>query len=650
MKNLLVLLLVLTFVIPISAQNKETYTDPAGLFSVPIPTNWTVEEAEGYAVLASPDDLIQVYLLTVEGNDTVEAIESAWKQVVPDFALEAADTQTFTDPSITAGAEEVTVMTYDNPDDEQTIFQGLGLLYEGRVYLLLFQADLTAAQQRSAQLNIISTGYKITALEQTDLTGVDPLPLTDDLIAELETYIVEKMEQLEVVGASVAIVQGDEVVYAKGFGVRGGDFTDPVTPDTQMMIGSTTKTMTTMLMGILVDEGKMRWDQPVVEILPNFKLADPEVSQQITVQNLVCACTGVPRRDFELVFNGGDLTAEGIIESLASFELFTDFGEAFQYSNQMVAAGGYVAAAANGGEYGNLQDAYYALMQERIFDPIGMTSTTFSFEQVAANNNYALPHMVNSVYEYYAVPLSAEAWLTSIAPAGAVWSTANDMARYLITEINRGIAPDGTQVISEENLTYTWQPQVSISAESSYGLGWIIDSYKGLPLYSHGGNTLGFTSEMAFLPDAELGIVVLSNQQGSIFNQAVAYRLLELVFEQDSEYEGQVNFILQQIEDSMDEFQAQIQESIEPEAVQAMAGTYTNAALGTMSLEAGDGKLYANVGEFRAEIRAAINDDGELYYFFFDGPLAGITLSPNEDYSTLTLGEGVTEYLFERAE
>ncbi|MBZ0309068.1 MAG: beta-lactamase family protein, partial [Anaerolineae bacterium] len=616
MKKLLVLLLALTLVIPVSAQNEETYTDPAGLFSVPIPTNWTAEQADGYAILASPDDLIQVYLLTAEGSSTVEAIEAAWKQVIPDFALEAIDTQTYTEPSITAGAEEVSIITYDNPEDEQTIFQGVGMLYEGRVYLMLFKADLTAAQQRAAQLNIINTGYEITALEQTDLTGVEPLPITDDLIAELETYILEKMEQLEVVGASVAIVQGDEVVYAKGFGVRGGDFTDPVTPDTHMMIGSTTKTMTTMLMGILVDEGKMRWDQPVVEILPNFTLADPEVSQQITVQNMVCACTGVPRRDFELIFNGGDLTAEGIIESLATFELFTDFGEAFQYSNQMVAAGGYVTAAAAGGEYGSLQDAYYALMQERIFDPIGMTSTTFSFEEVTANNNYAIPHMLNSVYEYNDVPLSTETWLASIAPAGSVWSTANDMAQYLITEINRGAAPDGTQIISEENLTYTWQPQVPISANMSYGLGWIIENYKGLPIYSHGGNTLGFTSEMAFLPDAELGIVVLANQQASMFNQAVSYRLLEMVFEQEFEQEGQINFALQQISDSVEEFQAQIQDSIEPEALQALAGTYTNEALGTMSLEVSENQLYGDAGEFRGEIRAAINEDGELYYFF----------------------------------
>lgn len=650
MKSLLVLLLALMFMIPAAAQETETYTDPAGLFSVPIPTNWTVTEAEGYALLASPDNKIEVYLLTVEGSSTTEAIAAGWAQVIADFALEAIDTQSFTDPAVTAGAEEVTVITYNNPDDPQVIFQGLGILYEGRVYLLLFKADLTAAQQRSAQVNIINTGYTITALEKDDLSDAEPLPLTDELIAELEAYILEKMDQLDVVGASVAIVQGNEVVYAKGFGVRGGDSLEPVTPDTPMMIGSTTKTMTTMLMGILVDEGKLRWDEPVVNILPNFSLAKPDVTEQITVQNLVCACTGVPRRDFELIFNGHDLTAESIVESLSTFELFTDFGEAFQYSNQMVAAGGYVAAAAAGGEYGDLYNTYVSLMQERIFDPIGMNRTTFSFEEIEAADDYAFPYMLNAVGEYYPAPLSEEEWLIKIAPAGAVWSTANDMAKYLITEINKGVTADGTRVISEENLTYTWQPQVAISADSSYGLGWIIENYKGLTIYSHGGNTLGYSSEMAFLPDEGIGIVVLSNQRLSILNTAVAYRLMELLFQQEFEYDGQINFILQSTDEAVDKFTAQIQDNVEPEAAAAMAGTYTNEALGVITVEVEEGIVYLDAGEFRSEIRAAKNDDGELYYFAYDGQLAGVTLNPGDDNTTLTIGEGVVTYVFERME
>ena len=122
-----------------------------------------------------------------------------------------------------------------------------------------------------------------------------------------------------------------------------------------------------------------------------------------------------------------------------------------------------------------------------------------------------------------------EEFVTPIAPAGAYWSTGQDMARYLITELNKGVSPDGKRVVSAENLQVTWTPQVSITAESSYGLGWIIDQYKGQPLIEHGGNTLGFTSDLPFLPKANVGISVLSNVQGgNLFNQAVRYRLLQI--------------------------------------------------------------------------------------------------------------------------
>ena len=113
-----------------------------------------------------------------------------------------------------------------------------------------------------------------------------------------------------------------------------------------------------MLMATLVDDGLMEWDTPVIDVLPTFALADPELTQEITVRNLVCACTGVPRRDFEVLMNYDDLSAEDIVESLASFELFTDFGEAFQYSNQMVETGGYEAATVAGAEYGSLHNGY----------------------------------------------------------------------------------------------------------------------------------------------------------------------------------------------------------------------------------------------------------------------------------------------------
>jgi len=158
--------------------------------------------------------------------------------------------------------------------------------------------------------------------------------------------------------AVVAVVRAGRVVHARGFGVRVRGRPEPVTPDTLMMVGSTTKAMSTMMMAALVDEGRLRWDQPVFEMLPGFRLADPETTRHLTVLDLVYVCTGVQRRDAALLFNAGSLTAWDNVATLAGFRLFTGFGEAFQYSNQMVDTSGARGA--------DLDEGYVAQSQARL--------------------------------------------------------------------------------------------------------------------------------------------------------------------------------------------------------------------------------------------------------------------------------------------
>lgn len=635
---------------PAEESTEGVYTDPQGRFTVPIPTNWSAQPVDDYVVLASPQEQIQVYLLALPGEDIEAAIEQAWEQVDPDFALEVD--QVFESPPA-GGYEAVVNISYESEDDEQIVAAG-GMLYEGVVYTLLVRADLVALQQRSAQLSIIETGFQATAVEQTDLAGVEPIPLDDALLDEFEAYIADALTRFDVPGAAVAVVQDGEIVYASGFGVREIDGSEPVTPETQMMIGSIGKTMTTMLMAILVDEGLMDWDTPVQDVLPQFAVADPELSQEITMRNLVCACTGVPRRDLELLFHSDELTAEDVIESLQTFQFFTDFGEAFQYSNQLVATGGYAAAAAAGGEYGNLYEAYLSEMQQRIFDPIGMASTTFDVETVEAGSNYAMPHSLMPDASYELVPLSVEGLLTPVAPAGASWSNVMDMARYLITELNQGVTPDGTRVVSKENLNVTWEPQVPVSAEASYGLGWFVGSYKGQPMRYHGGNTLGFTADMGFLPEAGVGIIVLSNAQiSNLFNEAVRFRLFEMIFQQPHEADAQYSFAHEMRREQSVEAIADI-EPVELDQVEPLLGRYTNDALGEIELRVDDGQFVMDAGEFTVEIRAQYDDDGELEtYLTYSVPVIGLPLSVEEGADgnpQLTLGQGAISYTFTRVE
>ncbi|MDY6893674.1 MAG: serine hydrolase domain-containing protein, partial [Chloroflexota bacterium] len=245
------------------------YEDASGLFSVPIPTNWTAEQAEGYGILTSPDGNMTAYVIAVEAASVEEGMRIAWGIIDPTFDLEPDEV--IQEP-VTNGADEAVTIIYDTGDDNEIIIAG-GWLYQGIAYLEIFHSDLVTFQKRVYQVTVINSGYDIYALEETDLSNTEPLPLNDELLAELEAYIVEAMERYEVPGAAVAIVKDGEIVYAKGFGVREMGGNDPVTPDTLMLIGSTTKTMTTMLMAQLVDDGMMDWDTPVVDIMPTFTVA-----------------------------------------------------------------------------------------------------------------------------------------------------------------------------------------------------------------------------------------------------------------------------------------------------------------------------------------------------------------------------------------
>lgn len=636
-----------------AADEEPVYTDPAGRFSVPIPTNWNVEEREGYTYLYSPDELITVSIVVVETGDPEEALAQAWAIVDPDFDKTIADTLEIP----VATLDQFLLHTYEMEEDEGFIVQAEVRVHEGVSYVAVFHADLTAAQQRQAQIQVIDSGFEITAIEATDLSGVEPLPLTDELIAEFEAYIEAAMDTYQTPGVSVAVVRDGEIVYANGFGTRNPQG-DPVTPETRMLIGSTTKTMTTLLMAQMVDEGVLTWDTPVSDILPGFAVADPDVTEAITMENMVCACTGVPRRDLELIFNSDELTAEEVIESLETFEFFTDFGETFQYSNQMVASAGYLTALAAGGEYGSLYEDYVTLLEERIFAPLGMDATTFSFEEALASDNYAIPYGLFTDFSF--APLSfevEEAFLIPITPAGAAWSTALDMAQYMMMQLNEGVAADGTRIVSAESLAHTWEPQVAISASDDYGLGWIVSDYHGLQMLSHAGNTLGFTSEFAFLPERDLGVVVLTNQRISFLNAAVRSRLFEMLFEQPYTADEETLFSYTMMRDQYAEIVDDIERTVEPETAELAVGAFTNDALGDVTISlTGDGVLIFNAGEFESELwrytaEEATGDEDVIAFLLYDPPLNGLGVRFEPDDAgvyQMTLGQGVNEYAFER--
>ncbi len=467
-----------------------------------------------------------------------------------------------------------------------------------------------------------------------DLTGAAPLPLTGTRRAAFEAYVADALYRFGVPGAAVAVVEHGEVVYLNGFGVQERGSTRPVTPDTMMMIGSITKSMSTMLAASLVDAGRLTWDTRVVDLLPQFAVGDPTLTRTLTIRDAFCNCSGVPGLNIESSFESSRLTPETVVTALAKVAPAAQYGERFIYNNLLIASGGYALGEANGGGAYDLGHAYDVALHERILGPIGMTHSTFDLDTVLAGGDYALPHAVDLSGDLQTLPLLAERGLLPFRPAGALWSNARDMARYLQTELARGVAPDGTRVVSAASLEATWAPAVSVSnlyggpptmAETmtSYGLGWLNGDYRGLRVVSHAGGTGGFTAQIAFLPEASLGIVILSNSLALTpiplaFPYGVEMRLFELLFDQPAAFDAQLTAQGDALAAARPPLSVG---AVEPTAVAPYLGRYENTALGAVSLSLRGERLILDAGEVSSELRPLAGGAANVY-LLHDPPLS----------------------------
>jgi CubicO group peptidase (beta-lactamase class C family) len=606
-----------------------------------------VTAGDGYGLLTSPEGDIRFYVLTQPDPDITAAIAAGWALVDADFDLEIADTL---EPPSAQGIEQSMVVNYRS-EDPNRFAQAVAQRTGDQVYLMLIDGQLAGFQRRSAEVNTIASGYKILAQTQVDLAGAAVRTVDAGVWEPLEDFITFQMEQFGVPGVAVAIVQNGEIVFAKSYGVADPATGALLTPETRMMIGSSGKSLSTLLMATLVDDGLMSWDTPAIAIYPDFAVADPALSESLTMRNLVCACTGVPRRDLELLFNANSLSAADMVASLADFTFFTKLGETFQYSNQMVGTAGYLAGHLAATPATDFAGDYAQALQERVLAPIGMVRTTLDFATVVAEGNYATPHAAQLDGGYQPLDLAIEQLLAPIGPAGAHWSTLLDMAAYLQMALAGGVAADGTVVVSPENLHETWLPQVTVDAETSYGLGWLVGNYKGQRMLFHGGNTLGFTTDVAFLPEADLGIVVMANAQGANFlTDGTRLRLLEILFDQAPEVEEGLAFFRLQYDEQVAELAAKLGDSVDSAAVADWLTTFTSDELGSVTLAMAGTDLFLDAGEFATRLLPIDDDEGVLAgYIQLDAPLAGLLYRFERDEAgapIIKVGQGLEEYTF----
>ncbi len=334
--------------------------------------------------------------------------------------------------------------------------------------------------------------------------------LTDKQLAEFSHFVEENREAYQIPGVAVAVVQNGQIVFVEGFGLRNLENSAPVAPETLFHIGSTNKSVTAFLIATLVDDGLLSWDTPIIEVYPDFELSDADATEEVTIRHLLSMSSGIPD-DAEDDFDLENAMAEDVFNVLANTPLLGKPGEKFSYSNLSSAAAGYVGVIAAGKAYNDdLYASYARLLQERVFNPIGMTTATLSVEEAHSNPNMSNSHEFDDDDEV----VTAESYDFTgdpLAPAGSIKASVLDMANYMITQVNRGVAPNGTRVVSEANLTETWQPNIDEGGGAAYAMGWGVELIEDVEVVSHEGSYDGFTSILALVPQENAGLVVLTN-------------------------------------------------------------------------------------------------------------------------------------------
>ena len=355
-------------------------------------------------------------------------------------------------------------------------------------------------------LSVVAAPFQRPVLAQQQVPAKTTAATTTDYSAQLaaiEKAIDDRRKDLGIPGISLAIVKDDQIIYLKGLGYKNFEQKIPVTPDTRFAIGSASKAFTAMLVAMSADNGKLSFDDSPKKFLPYFTLKDPDAAAKITLRDLLSHRSGLNRTD--LAMATGVLNTEELIKVAGMAKPTAKLGEKFQYQNIMYAAAGEAVAKAE-------NSTWEKLIANRIFKPLGMTNSDTSVAAMQKSRDYSLGYDYNPSTKVTRNLPQRE--ITAAAPAGAINSSARDMAQWLRLMLANG-SFNGRRLVSEKNFDELVRKQINIAPPVDYGLGWFLRQWNGHKVVEHGGNIDGFNSQVALMPDQKLGFVLLTNVSGS---------------------------------------------------------------------------------------------------------------------------------------
>lgn len=414
-------------------------------------------------------------------------------------------------------------------------------------------------------------------------------------LKELTKTYDEALKKWEVPGMAIAIIKNDSLILSEGFGIRNVETGEPVDNKTLFAIASNTKAFTATAIGLLVEEGKLSWDDKVVDHLPWFEMYAPYVTANMTVRDLLCHRSGLKTFSGDLLWYGSDYSRKEVVKRARFLEPTYGFREKFGYSNIMYLAAGLVVEEAGG-------MSWDGFVKKHIFEPLKMNRTITSTIDLKSMGNIAAPH---NKTDKGIIAIDYLNW-DNIAPAGAIISNVDDLSKWVKTNLHYGIY-EGDTIFSPSTAMEMWKQHtpLPVSAYSkklwpsthlkSYGLGWSMYDYHGEKIVTHNGGYDGMISQTVLVPDKKSGFVILTNSLSRMY-YPLLYETLDFLLEEESEYDWNAYFLEQneKYEERAEQMTSR-QDSLRKKnttpslALEQYAGTYSGELYGNAEIKMNKG-------------------------------------------------------------
>jgi CubicO group peptidase (beta-lactamase class C family) len=398
------------------------------------------------------------------------------------------------------------------------IARTLGSVYS--VVLLAFMLMSFAASTRAQD------DHRTAPLDQSEVTK---------RLGDFDAYMAQTLKDWNTPGIGVGIVVGDKLAFAKGYGYRDYEKKVPFTPTTLQPIASNSKLFTAVAAGMLVEEGKLTWDKPIHEAVPEIQFYNDQLTNNVTLRDMLSHRTGVTRHDS--IWFKSPFTRKELFDKLKYLEPQQPMRTTFLYNNLMFAAAGQIIELKSG-------QTWEDFVRERIFTPLDMKATNYTIAGMAKNPDHGVPFREKrDSFELYKIPYYEDT--EGVAPAGAIISNIEELSHWLAALMNDG-KYNGKEVLPSSVLKATMQPAIGLAntlgealgyweiLDPDYGMGRLIASYRGHLITYHGGDLPGFHSQVAFLPNDKIGVIVLviSDHSAPLYNN-ISYNVFERLLGMD---------------------------------------------------------------------------------------------------------------------